>query len=161
MPGAFSIKAKLAATNNGAVQANTIQNTALASDNTTNVEPPINPEALKAAWQQFTVQYNNDKVMLCRAMRENMPEISEQYTIEVKVSNNILQQRFTDENESLTTYLRNVLKNSKVRINVEVVATDDDEPQEMLTPQARLKRMYELNPALRKLSDDLNLELIR
>ncbi len=156
IPGGFSIKATLSGSANN-IQTPLSNNTNL-PDSEESKNDPVSSEMLKTAWMQFIAQNNSEKLMLCQAMRENMPEISGGHIIEVKVSNNILQQRFVDENDGLVNYLRNALNNNKIKLNIQVINIPDEDNFETLSPQARLKQMFELNPALKKLADNLNLE---
>ncbi|MBC8486917.1 MAG: DNA polymerase III subunit gamma/tau [Bacteroidetes bacterium] len=113
-------------------------------------------EQLEILWNNYAETKKTDKNYYITLTRRK-PELKNDNIVELTVDNKVQENELKDKKSEILGFLRKELNNYQVQLNVKVVEhAPNDKPY---TPQEKFNRMAEKNPALKKLKEQLNLEI--
>jgi DNA polymerase-3 subunit gamma/tau len=116
----------------------------------------FSPEQLEDAWQELTEQYKTDKNLLI-TFTKHKPSRAGDKMIDFKVDNKIQKKEMEDRLTEFLPPLRQKLNNFHLQLNIKV--TEQATGQKAYTPQEKFAKMAEKNPELKKMKDQLGLEI--
>jgi DNA polymerase-3 subunit gamma/tau len=116
----------------------------------------FSPEQLEDAWHEVTEQYKTDKNLLITFTRHK-PSRADDKMIDFIVDNKIQKKEMEDRLTEFLPPLRQKLNNFHLQLNIKV--TEQTTGQKAYTPQAKFAQMAEKNPELKKMKDQLGLEI--
>jgi DNA polymerase-3 subunit gamma/tau len=116
----------------------------------------FSPEQLENAWQEVTELYKSDKNLLI-TFTKNKPSKAADQTIDFKVDNKIQKKEMEERMTDFLPVLRQKLNNYNIQLNIKV--TEQQSGQKAYTPQEKFAQMAEKNPELKKMKDQLGLEI--
>ena len=119
---------------------------------------PFTIDELAVAWRMYSRSIDTSNKALAVQLDKLRPTEIGDYMYEVVVDNPILMSQMKSVMYDAITYLRKQLKNDL--LNIKVRMREVKERQVILTRTEQLAKMKENNPALKKLVEELNLELI-
>jgi len=116
----------------------------------------FSPEQLVEAWREITGRYNTDKNLLItfstyKPVKTGGPTID--FTVDNKIQKKELEERLTE----FLPMLRQRLNNFQLQLNIKV--NEQQAGQKAYTPQEKFLQMAEKNPELKKMKDQLGLEI--
>lgn len=115
-------------------------------------------EKFEKVWAEFLNQLMQQKKMTWYAMmKRNVPKINENLLIEFVLDHKGQEPEFSEFRVEFLSYLRKVLNNGK--IEMEAVIRQDTSAKIPVTPTEKLEALMKKNPALKKLTDALGLEI--
>ncbi|MBN2173521.1 MAG: DNA polymerase III subunit gamma/tau [Bacteroidales bacterium] len=122
-------------------------------------EQPVddfNHEQLEKVWKEVAYKYESDKD-LYTTFTKRKPEKADGFVIHFTVDNPIQKKKLEDLRIEIIPFLKDKLNNNSVQLNVTVAKrASKDKPY---TPQEKFNKMAEKNPALRKMKDQLGLDI--
>ncbi len=113
-------------------------------------------DALIKVWNNYT-QFTQEQPILQQTIQQCKPVLGTDWRIMLAVYNSAQESLMMKERVKLTNYLRNELKNGG--INIEIRIYEVGESTQSLTHKELFLRMMEHNPNLKKLAQELNLEI--
>jgi len=116
----------------------------------------FSPEQLEDAWHEVTEQYKTDKNLLITFTRHK-PSRAGDKMIDFTVDNKIQKKEMEDRLTEFLPPLRQKLNNFHLQLNIKV--TEQTTGQKAYTPQEKFAQMAEKNPELKKMKDQLGLEI--
>lgn len=116
----------------------------------------FNEDDLKNAWKLYAEQIE-DNVHLKNTMLTILPVLKADYVFDIAVYNPEQEQKLQEESVRLLVFLREHLKNFKIRMNVFV--TDAVTKQIAITDAEKYKLMVAKNPSLQNLVNEFGLRL--
>lgn len=126
-------------------------------ENSTLREEPLTLEQLMEVWDRYTEKIKVDYPHLHTILRQQRPELSEDFTIRFAVSNKLLEDELQMKKSDLLDFLRTALSNIHIRLEVRV--EDQIREQRPYTDREKFERMAEKNPSLRSLKEQMDLEI--
>lgn len=120
------------------------------------LEEDFSPEQLEDAWQEVTEQYKTDKNLLI-TFTKHKPSRAGDKMIDFIVDNKIQKKEMEDRLTEFLPPLRQKLNNFHLQLNIKV--TEQTTGQKAYTPQEKFAQMAEKNPELKKMKDQLGLEI--
>ena len=121
-----------------------------------NIVTPFSQQDLNAAWKKYA-ETLHEKIHLKNTMLNNLPELKENYRIEMLVYNPQQEQALKEETVSLIEFLRKELKNTSTVINVSI--TEENTKKLAYTEKEKFGLMVSLNSNLNALVEEFNLRL--
>lgn len=118
---------------------------------------PFSQEELVRAWKIYANDHLKEKLHLKNTMLNILPVLKENYVIEVAVYNPEQAQKLQEEATSLMQFLRMILKNTEVKMQVSI--TEENTKQLAYTDPEKYKLMSTQNPSLTKLVSEFGLRL--
>ena len=116
----------------------------------------FSPEQLEDAWQEITEQYKTDKNLLITFTRHK-PSRAGDKMIDFTVDNKIQKKEMEDRLTEFLPMIRQKLNNYHLQLNIQV--KEQAAGQKAYTPQEKFAQMAEKNPELKKMKDQLGLEI--
>lgn len=113
-------------------------------------------DELIKAWNNYT-QFTKEQPILQQTIQQCKPVLGTDWRIMLAVYNSAQESLMMKERIKLTNYLRNELKNGG--INIEIRIYEVGESTQSLTPKEMFLKMMDHNPNLKKLAQELNLEI--
>ncbi len=113
-------------------------------------------EKLNGIWKSLADQYKTVKSLYATLIRRQ-PEIRENHQIIFTVDNKIQKTEFDDRKMEILPVLREKLDNYQIMLEVDVNELEGE--KKPYTPQEKFNKMVAKNPALKKLKDQLDLEI--
>ena len=113
-------------------------------------------EQLEDAWREVTEQYKTDKNLLITFTKHKPSRAGDKiidFTVDNKIQKKVLEERLTE----FLPVLRQKLNNFHLQLNIKV--TEQTSGQKAYTPQEKFAQMAEKNPELKKMKDQLGLEI--
>lgn len=124
---------------------------------TTRRSEPITLEALEAAWNAF-IEAHPDQQILTSAMRNALPAPAAEGGYRLMVGTPPQKTAFDTAMPTLTTFMRDRLRNDDFTLAVDIDPTLDKEAT-LLPPQEFLRKAVEANPSLGSLLSALDAEM--
>ncbi len=120
-----------------------------------NVADEIDQKKLDEILNEF-VESLNSQPSLQSVLKENKPQLVNTTDVEFKLYNEAQDKDLKEHREALLMKLRTQLNNYKIKINTIIVET---KVFKAAGPKDKFERMAKLNPNLKKLQEQLNLEI--
>ncbi|MEI6764060.1 MAG: DNA polymerase III subunit gamma/tau [Bacteroidota bacterium] len=118
---------------------------------------PFTQEQLEAAWARFAEGFFQQQPNYYSTLTRRKPTLSDNAVIDFIVDNKVQAEEINQKKYDMLAFLRKELKNGQVSINTSVTQnTTEDRPY---TSVDKFKKMAEMNPALNKLKNQLDLEI--
>lgn len=115
-------------------------------------------EKFEKVWAEYLNQLMQQKKMTWYAMmKRNLPKINENLLIEFVLDHKGQEPEFSEFRVNFLSYLRKTLNNGK--IEMEAVIRQDTSAKIPVSPAEKLEELMKNNPALKKLTDALGLEI--
>lgn len=126
-----------------------------------NTNHPINLEALKKIWIEYTAKLKEAKNPAAQPFELAVLRIKDENSFEAVTSNNIEQKFIEQDRNILFTFLQQRLQNQLLQFNVIVEENAADRPpiEISLTSKEQFQKMAEQYPVIKELKDKLRLEL--
>jgi hypothetical protein len=121
-----------------------------------NQNEPYTPQAFEQAWKAYATRIS-DIVSAANYIRSTLPVPVEGTTYELVFSNVMQENEFKKLMTSLSTYMRQTLRNSGIAFRTKVM--ESTELPRSTNPEEILRKMAEENPALELLKNNLKLEI--
>lgn len=115
---------------------------------------PFTEETVQKVWASFIQSNSNNPAVKSLLINQSIELVGDN-NLQMKL-NNVLQEKEIQQ-LGITEYFRREIKNSKIRIEFEVIP--ESEQTTYLSDEDLYKKMVEENPALEKLRKDLRLEI--
>ncbi|PKP15729.1 MAG: hypothetical protein CVU06_16010, partial [Bacteroidetes bacterium HGW-Bacteroidetes-22] len=112
---------------------------------------------LESAWNEIVASTPHDPVVYYLAISSYTPVLREDFVIEQRVENKMMEEALIEKRPELYTLLRQRLNNNVLRI--QVVVSPSAEKAKVYTPMEKYNLMAEINPALNELRTQLDLEI--
>jgi len=125
-------------------------------ENRNKPEDTFTQEQLEAAWTQMSAGFENDKNFFI-SLNKYKPLLSVNNTIEFTVDNKVQKEELEDRKLEILPVLREKLNNFHILLRVKVA--EKQEQNKAYLPQEKYNAMVKKNPALKKMKDQLNLEI--
>jgi DNA polymerase-3 subunit gamma/tau len=113
-------------------------------------------EQLVDAWHEVTEQYKTDKNLLI-TFTKHKPSKGADKMIDFRVDNKIQKEEIEERLTEFLPLLRQKLNNYHLQLNIKVM--EQAAGQKAYTPQEKYAQMAEKNPELKKMKDQLGLEI--
>ncbi len=113
-------------------------------------------EALIDAWKSFTKTLTEERLLM-NTMSLYFPKKVDDTTIEITVNTDINKEYIESNLRSILDWLHDKLKNDFIEMKIEI--SDTIVNKKAFTSQEIFQEMTETNPALKKLTDELGLEI--
>lgn len=107
-------------------------------------------------WNEYIATVPEKKI-LTTTMSSYKPKLTDDFFIELSVDNPIQEREVLNERPSLLAFLQKKLNNGKIRMSIRIMQIEEN--KKMLSPKDRLKGMVERNENMKKLMQELALEL--
>jgi DNA polymerase-3 subunit gamma/tau len=120
-------------------------------------EKEFTKEEFEKAWLTYAEQFKQDSPDLYVTLTSKMPELKDDFTIELTIENVVQEKEIADRKLDMLTFFRNELSNYKLQL--QTVVNKNHENIKPFTPQEKFKKMAEKNPAIKKLKDKFDLEI--
>lgn len=119
---------------------------------------PVQPDALRRAWKEFTQAHPTEK-LLNNVIVGYLPQLVEgsQLDFQVTLSSPAQLEILTARKEEILRYVKMAVHNSHITIDYQVAA--DDSPQRAFSPREKIQEMMNSNPVLETLINNLHLEI--
>jgi DNA polymerase-3 subunit gamma/tau len=126
-----------------------------------NTNHPINLDALKKIWIEYTAKLKEAKKPAAQPFELAVLRIKDENSFEAVTSNNIEQKFIEQDRNILFTFLQQRLQNQLLQFNVIVEENAADRPpiEISLTSKEQFQKMAEQYPVIKELKDKLRLEL--
>ncbi|MEZ5147311.1 MAG: DNA polymerase III subunit gamma/tau [Bacteroidales bacterium] len=108
------------------------------------------------AWKTLTESFARDK-NFHSTLTKNQPVLQGKFKVHFAVDNKIQKSEIDDRKLDILPGLRETLNNWQIQL--EVIVNENTEEKKPYTPQEKFNRMADKNPALKKLKDQLDLEI--
>ncbi len=113
-------------------------------------------ERLQEVWKDVATLFIKDKNFYT-TLTKRIPRLLENYSIELVVDNKIQEEEVKEHLQQILPLLRKELNNYSISFSIKVNEKPGND--KLYTPQDKFNAMAEKNPALRKLKDQLDLEI--
>lgn len=118
---------------------------------------PFNQVDLEGVWPDMVAVVANRNQNLQTTLTKHKPILKEKYQIELVLENHVQEDEINLKKNDLISFLRKRLKNDLILIST--VIQKDTSESKPYTPMEKFNKMAEKNPALRKLKNQLDLEI--
>ncbi len=120
------------------------------------IDNPFTQEQLETAWQNFCKSYEETSPSFANALAKYTPSLGENRQITYKVDSLLISQDLLAVN-LLLEFLKNELKNNQITLHP--ILPDKTEPKKAYSDRDKLELLMEKYPNVKKLKDQLNLEI--
>jgi len=121
------------------------------------IETPFTQTELIICWDEYTDTLKNDSPHLYSALKNSHPVIMENWNIGFSLDNKVLEDELSLRKTEMLDFLRVHLNNFKIQFRTSISETAKN--QKPYTDKEKFDLMAEKNPALRKLREELDLEI--
>ena len=125
-------------------------------DNSNKPKDPFTRERLQSAWTEMTGHYRADK-NLHSTLTKYKPEVVGESDIEFIVDNKVQKEEVEERKMNILPMIREKLNNYHIQLNIKVA--ENNTQNKPYLPQEKFNNMVQKNPALKKMKDQLNLEI--
>jgi len=115
-------------------------------------------EEIEAALLAYAEQKKNDSALYYAALTSYKPALQPDNVLLITVGNQILEKELNERRTHLLEYLRDEMKNDFISLQI-VVTEQVSETRKYMNDREKLDAMAAQNPNVKKLRDQLNLEL--
>ena len=145
----------------GVQESSTAQTPEIKDNNKLNLYPdlPVNEADLIKAWKEYAETIKNETPDLYSMLVYREPKLNNNLEIIIELLAQSQEIEFTKEKDKLLEFLKVKLQNNHLRIKTIISKDKHYEISEAVTTSDILKAMMLKNPALAKLTMELNLEI--
>lgn len=119
---------------------------------------PIEPEVFFMAWKQYADHVRNESPHMAVLMDHARVHIGDKNLIEIRVESQMEMNLIRDASQNLRDFLSNVMENHHFDLSFSVLEQEAT-THRPYTIKEKYKKLEEVNPAIRDLTDQLGLEL--
>lgn len=135
----------------------TVQTNASSSPADTRLASPVTQDSLVYYWHRYANQLPREESAVAGRMRSMKPQLHDDFVVEVKVENALVEGYMRDKQIDLMNYLRTNLRNDFISLRFELMREDNE--QRPVSRVEMLGDMLKNYPALAMLHKELDLEL--
>lgn len=135
----------------------TVQTNASSSPVDTRLASPVTQDSLVYYWHRYANQLPREESAVAGRMRSMKPQLHDDFVVEVKVENALVEGYMRDKQIDLMNYLRTNLRNDFISLRFELMQEDNE--QRPVSRVEMLGDMLKNYPALAMLHKELDLEL--
>jgi len=114
-------------------------------------------ELLNLHWDEYAETLKLDFPHLYSMLKKHRPVLMEEFRIDFSIDNRLLEEELNEKKGELLGYLKKELNNYKITLQTRI--SEADKNFKPYTDKEKFEKMAEKNPALRKLKDELDLEI--
>jgi len=114
-------------------------------------------ELLNLHWDKYAETLKLDFPHLYSMLKKHRPVLMEEFRIDFSIDNRLLEEELNEKKGELLGYLKKELNNYKITLQTRI--SEADKNFKPYTDKEKFEKMAEKNPALRKLKDELDLEI--
>ncbi len=114
-------------------------------------------EQLLDAWKAIAASYKQESLALFMAMTGDKPKLSGEHLLIIRVDNAIQQDLVSEKKPEILTGLHKALKNNYIDIKTEI--KEKRGRKKAYLPAEKLRELINKNPDIKKLKDELGLDL--
>ncbi len=114
-------------------------------------------EKLASVWGSMAARYKKSSLSLHMALTQNEPKLKDAHTVIVYVENSIQEELVRENTTEILTYLHRELDNALVRL--ETAIRKQRKKQKAYLPKEKFEELIKKNPHIKKLRDELGLDL--
>jgi len=114
-------------------------------------------ELLNLHWDEYAENLKLDFPHLYSMFKKHRPLLMEEFRIDFSIDNKLLEEELNEKKGELLGYLRKALNNYKITLQTRI--SEVDKNFKPYTDKEKFEQMAEKNPALRKLKEELDLEI--
>jgi DNA polymerase-3 subunit gamma/tau len=154
LPGTISIKKATKANNQK--KENNIHN----NQNGPVADKPAKPfkqEELEKAWTFFSESIAHDSPNLYSTLTKRKPELKEDFKIELVIDNKVQDKEISERKSDILDFLREELANYHIRL--ETIILENHDKSKAYFPKEIYINLVETNPSIKKLKDQLDLDI--
>ena len=119
---------------------------------------PIAPELFFMAWKKYADHIRSEKQHMAVLMDHSRVHIGEQNVVEVRVESQMEATLMKDSSQDLRSFLSNIMESHAFDLVFSVVEKEE-KTRRPYTVKEKYKKMEEVNPSIRDLTDKLGFEL--
>jgi DNA polymerase-3 subunit gamma/tau len=154
IPGTLSIKQAV----NGELERAAVQENAVQANGAKELpEEPFTQEDLEKAWVLYTQSIVNDSPNLYSTLTKRKPRLKEEQLIVLEIDNKVQEREIREKRADIHEYLRRELSNYKLRLETSI--PENHEQSKAYFPEEIYQKMAEKNPNIKKLKDQLDMEI--
>ncbi|MBI5218466.1 MAG: DNA polymerase III subunit gamma/tau [Bacteroidia bacterium] len=124
----------------------------------TELSESFTQELLREKWLAFAEKLKEEKPRLYNTMHTHMPELKEEFMIEIAFNNQSQSNAIREVVNELTHYLMNELKNTKIQLAAVISEKEGTQTKKLYTDSEKFNYLNEKNPNLGLLQKTLNLD---
>lgn len=115
-------------------------------------------EELHTSWFEFAKKYEVDEARLYNILSNSDFELSENYIVNLKLTNKLQEEIVNSIRTELILSLRNSLKNSKIDLKTIIEENPEENKKIIYSDSDKYKHLAEINPDINNLRDQLKLD---
>lgn len=119
---------------------------------------PFTIEGIREAVKMFAELNKDESALLYASLTDYEAEMLDQTIIGITVKNNVLEKELNDRRNTLLEYVRNHVKNDALTLQISITEAPL-EVKKYMNDSDKFKEIVSQNPNVKKLTDQLNLEL--
>ena len=120
-------------------------------------EDSFNQEDLEKAWVLFTESLLKDSPNLYSTLTKQKPKLKENHLIVLDIDNKVQDKEIRERRADIHEFLRRELNNYKLRLETNIL--ENQESSKAYFPEEIYQKMAEKNPNIKKLKDQLDMEI--
>lgn len=120
-------------------------------------EESFEQQDLEKAWLLFTESVHKDSPNLYSTLTRRKPQLKEEYLVVLEIDNKVQEREIRERRTDIHDFLRGELKNFKLRLETSIL--ENKEESKAYFPEEIYQKMAEKNPNLKKLKDQLDMEI--
>ncbi len=120
-------------------------------------EKPFKQEDLEKAWVLFSESVAKNSPNLYSTLTKRKPQLKEEHLIVLEIDNKVQDKEIRERRADIHEFLRKELDNYKLRLETSIL--ENHEESKAYFPEEIYQKMAEKNPNLKKLKDQLDMEI--
>ncbi len=112
---------------------------------------------LESVWTLFTESIKKKSPNLYSTLTRNKPELKENFRIELVIDNKVQEREILERKSNIMFFLREELNNYHIQLDTRI--EESHEEKKAYLPEEIYQEMVKKNPNIKKLKDELDLEL--
>ena len=112
---------------------------------------------LERTWLLYTEAIRKDSPNLYSTLTKRKPKLKEEHLIVLEIDNKVQDKEIREKRAEIHEFLRNELRNYKLRL--ETIIPENHEQSKAYFPEEIYQKMAEKNPNIKKLKDQLDMEI--
>ncbi len=118
---------------------------------------PFAYEDFLNVWDTMAAHYKDKSLSLHMALTQQKPRIEKEHTIRLSLENSIQQDLINENITDILSFLHRGLTNYQIRLETEI--RQQESKQKAYLPKEKLEELIKKNPDIKKLKDELGLDL--
>ena len=121
------------------------------------IEQSFKQEDLEKAWVLYSESVAKGSPNLYSTLSKRKPQLKEDYLIVLKIDNKVQEKEIREKRADIHEFLRKELNNFKLRLETSIPESQDE--SKAYFPEEIYQKMAEKNPNIKKLKDQLDMEI--